>query len=347
MKILHITESFGGGVTSAINSYVKNSSQFSHYLFATVRHQDETGEEQTGNFLSKMLVNRSVKSLFLLYKYIKKVKPDIVHLHSTYAGAIVRVLPFISKSKIVYTPHGFSFLRNESVLNKKLYFLIERILSRRTEVIAACGLDEKLIAQKFVHPFKTHEIINVCDEIEYATNHLPNRDRPCFVMVGRVSEQKGYVFFAEVAQKVTGFADMVWIGGGEDNATKLLVESGVKVTGWLERKDVLDHLSNADYYFHSAAWDGFPISVLEAAKMNKPMILRDIGPFSSEGLKTVCSVEQAVEEIKLLMKNDSLTKQRVKSNSEKINERHTKENLQKALNSLYDSFRPSEYELNL
>lgn len=114
MKVLHITESFGGGVTSAINTYVNNSSQFEHYLFATVRKGDETGEEDKGNFLLMKLVNRNPRSIFSLYKFIKEVSPDVIHLHSTYAGAIVRLLPFISKRKIIYTPHGFSFLRNTS-----------------------------------------------------------------------------------------------------------------------------------------------------------------------------------------------------------------------------------------
>jgi len=107
----------------------------------------------------------------------------------------------------------------------------------------------------------------------------------------------------------------------------------------------LEKLSNADFYFHTAAWDGFPISVLEAAKMNKPMILREIGPFLSEGLYTVDSIDKAIEEIKLLTYSDTSAYHRAKNNYVKINEHHSQENLQQALNSLYSSFRPSEYEL--
>jgi len=214
LKVLHITESFGGGVTSAINTYVNNSSQFEHYLFATVRKGDETGEEDKGNFLLMKLVNRNPRSIFSLYKFIKEVSPDVIHLHSTYAGAIVRLLPFISKRKIIYTPHGFSFLRNTSQNIKRTYFLIEKILAKRTAVIAGCGLDEKLLAQHFVHPFKTHEIINVCDDIDLDSKPSGS-SRPSIVMVGRIADQKGYDFFASVAKQVTSFADMVWIGGGE------------------------------------------------------------------------------------------------------------------------------------
>ncbi|MGF1848321.1 glycosyltransferase [Vibrio lentus] len=346
MKILHITESFGGGVTSAINTYVNNSSQFEHYLFATVRKGDETGEEDKGGFILMKLVSRNARSISLLYKFIKEVNPDVIHLHSTYAGAIVRLLPFIPKRKIVYTPHGFSFLRNTNQNIKRTYFLIENILAKRTAVIAGCGLDEKLLAQHFVHPFKTHEIINVCDDIDLDSKPSSNSSRPRIVMVGRIANQKGYDFFASVAKQVTSFADMVWIGGGEASYVKNLEESGVVVTGWIERKSALEHLSNADFYFHTAAWDGFPISVLEAAKMNKPMILREIGSFSSEGLHTVNSIDKAIKEIKLLACSDALAYQRAKNNYVKINEHHSQENLQRALNKLYSSFRPSEYELN-
>ena len=36
-------------------------------------------------------------------------------------------------------------------------------------------------------------------------------------------------------------------------------------------------LKDADLYLHTAAWEGMPLTILEAAKLHLPMIIRSIG----------------------------------------------------------------------
>ena len=82
MRILHVTESLGGGVTTAINSYVSNSRQFKHFLLASARDSDCTGEENFSGFENIKLVPRKLVSLFFLKSLVKEVEPDIIHVHS-------------------------------------------------------------------------------------------------------------------------------------------------------------------------------------------------------------------------------------------------------------------------
>ena len=49
-------------------------------------------------------------TLDVLRKIVKKEKPDIIHLHSSKAGALGRLLVGTGKAKMFYTPHGYSFL---------------------------------------------------------------------------------------------------------------------------------------------------------------------------------------------------------------------------------------------
>lgn len=338
MKILHITESYGGGVTSAIDTYVSHSDQFEHYLFACVRDNDKTGEEGEGGFKKTYLVKRNLRSLLRLRSVIAELKPDVLHLHSTYAGFFVRLMPYIERKKVVYTPHAFAFLRNQNPLLLKMYFYIEKLLARRTHFIAGCGRDEMLIAQDFMEPENTFELINICAPIKHLQANSLGNIKPVIAMLGRVSDQKGYDFFAEVAKRLQAHASLVWIGGGDSVGEDILRNAGVNVTGWADRSEVLKKLMKADLYFHTAAWDGFPISVLEAAEFDKPIILRDIGPFAAEGLNTVLDIDDAVKEILCFLNDDPNALARAHGNAMQIKSYHSPKNLQRSLDDLYIKF---------
>ena len=72
-----------------------------------------------------------------LNKLIDTIQPDIIHIHSTFAGFFTRLPLFVSKkkAKVIYCPHGWSFLMDVSNWKKKLYFFIEKVLSYKTDVI--------------------------------------------------------------------------------------------------------------------------------------------------------------------------------------------------------------------
>jgi glycosyltransferase involved in cell wall biosynthesis len=338
LKILHITESYGGGVTSAINTYAINSACYEHHLFASIREGDSTGEENNQIFKSSSLAPRSLKSLFTLYKYMKSTSPDIIHLHSTYAGFFCRLLPFIPKDKIIYTPHGFAYLRNSHWVLKKLFYFIEKMLTKRTNIIAGCGKDERIIGEKLIGNKNAFELINVCDDLSNISSWIYKVDKPVVVMVGRLTAQKGVDFFYAVAKQLKTQAHFVWIGGGTSSSEELLKSVGVEITGWCERQQVLSYLKGADLYFHTGAWEGFPISVLEAAKLKKAIILRKIGPFTAENLFTVNTIVDAQNEIKLVLSGNKNAVDRALKNSTDIESYHSLSNLQNALIKLYSNF---------
>ncbi|QEY70410.1 glycosyltransferase family 4 protein [Pseudomonas denitrificans (nom. rej.)] len=345
MKILHITESFGGGVTSAINSYILNSQQHEHYLLASVRKGDTTGEESQGLFKHMELVPRRLSSLARVKPYIDRVQPDVIHLHSTYAGALIRALPFIPAKKIVYTPHGFAFLRGDHPMMLKAYRAIESLLAKRTAVIAGCGLDEQRIAGELIEPGHTLGLVNICDDLPEVPAIHSLTSKPVIGMVGRISRQKGHEYFRALAEGCADVAHFKWIGGGDAQVTAEMIQAGIEVTGWRPRGEVIAHMKGLDLYFHTAAWDGFPISVLEAAKLDLPIALRRIGPFSAEGLSTLQDLGHARQEIHAFIKGDPGTLSRLRHNTHSIRQLHCGEHLRSSLSALYSRF-PSETAQN-
>lgn len=340
MKILHITESFGGGVTSAINSYILNSQQHEHYLLASVRKGDTTGEESQGLFKHMELVPRRLSSLARVRPYIDRIQPDVIHLHSTYAGALIRALPFIPAQKIVYTPHGFAFLRGDHPLMLKAYRAIESLLARRTAVIAGCGMDEQRIAGELIEPGHTLGLVNVCDELPEVPTVRSLTSKPVVGMVGRISRQKGHEYFRAMAESCAEVAHFKWIGGGDAQVMADMVQAGIEVTGWRPRGEVIAHMKGLDLYFHTAAWDGFPISVLEAAKLNVPIALRCIGPFVAEGLSTARDLTEAEQQVFAFAKGDPAVLADLTRNSHNIQILHSGEQLQSSLEHLYARFTP-------
>ena len=335
LKVLHISEAYGGGVTSAIKSYVEHSSEFEHYLFATRRKNDSTGEEKSAVFKDIFFVERNLKAIKLLRAIIKSLNPDVIHIHSTYAGAICRLLPFIPRKKTIYTPHGYAFLRDDHSLLLQIFYSVEKLLSKRSMLIAGCGQHEKNIASSFIGEENTVELVNVCGELPDVKPIYSDTTLPTIGMTGRISNQKGFDFFLATSKALQGKAHFKWIGGGDLKRESLLREAGIEVTGWMDRAKVISHLSGLDLYFHTAAWEGFPISVLEASRLEKPILLRTIAPFEAELLPTVGNVQDAITQLNSWLNNEEIIVKQCANISHKINQYHSPDRLRHSLNSLY------------
>src|SRR5690606_9878067 len=95
---------------------------------------------------------KDVTSTIKLYKVLKSINPDIVHLHSSKAGVIGRISNafLFKKNKVFYTPHGYSFLRRDiSSFHVKMFWIIEKLNQLILGGITiACGDTEYLEAQK-------------------------------------------------------------------------------------------------------------------------------------------------------------------------------------------------------
>ena len=292
--VLHITEAFGGGIQTALCSYAKSTEgdPIRHLLLARLRPQDDTGLAIKNLFDEVETVDGGLLHFYrCARKAVLQYKPDIIHLHSSFAGFLCRFLPK-GHAKLVYTPHCYAFERRDIPdWKQEVYMRLETLGLSRIDVIAGCSEREcelglELGAKRAVHLNNYAELSPELMEDSQATSEDNEQHaetpRTKVVIVGRVSPQKDPEFLLETIDHLRSFPEfdqvqLQWLGGGDQDKEQELRAAGVDVTGMIPHHVLMKTLKDADLYLHTAAWEGMPLTLLEAARLNVPMVLRIIG----------------------------------------------------------------------
>lgn len=287
--VLHVVESLGGGVLSAMRDYLRSTPTLRHLVLARTRPGDHTGESFDG--LAEAVVpaparlDHAIRTVNHTYR---RFRPDIVHAHSSYGGAWAR-LSRVPGGRVVYTPHCFAFERRDLPRATRAVLRgAERILARRTAHLAGVAPREVTLGRRLRPTQPATYVPNVvrvdaADDGEQAEHTEPSRP-PVLVGAGRLCPQKDPAFFHLVATHIRAQqpdARVRWIGGGDPDAERALRAAGVEVTGWVDRPVAMRAMAQADVYLHTAAWEGAPISVLEAAALGVPIAARRIPSLES------------------------------------------------------------------
>lgn len=272
--VLHVVESFGGGVASSLVRYARNTPEFEHHLLAPMR--DYTPGAELGVFSSVHTLQQGLwKALQQIRGRVKDLTPQIVHAHSSFGGAYTRLAIFSSKKRpIIYTPHGYSFERQDlNPISQLIYRAVEFLLSINTEVIAACSVRERHLS-RFSMARKVTYIPNVSAASRKNRTGLCRYD---VVTIGRIAPSRDpqfFVTFARALKRQNPQVRLAWIGSGHSKFESDFEKIGVEVSGWLPHAQGLDTLQDASVYVHTGAWDGFPMSILEAYSLNLAIVAR-------------------------------------------------------------------------
>ena len=291
IKVLHFTQANGGGIDTYLGMYFKysNIDRFINVLITT-------GENKFSNLDGFYHVNieqtfspiKLLKHAYNIRKIIKSEKPDIIYLHSTFAGLIGRMANIGLKSKIAYNPHGWSFKMNVSKKKIHIYKLVEKILSYFTDKFILISKSEYEEAQKIGIPARKLELVYNGIDVENLNPPINNEEalpnnRYIIGMVGRISEQKNPLFFVDFAKEVlkkypeTFF---VIVGDGElrKQVEKRIVEYNMAhnflITGWVSTPEKYIKQFNQAVLF--SKWEGFGLAVAEYMLYQKNILITGI-----------------------------------------------------------------------
>jgi len=281
--IVHVAESFGGGVYDFIKTLVKGLPQFRHAVIYGPRG------ERPGDFKKEFppetlfipwsKAGRSIHPLkdaaatYELYQILSSLKGEVevLHLHSSKAGFIGRLVArwLRLEKKVIYTPHGPAFLRQDVSPAKRRFFLyLERIAYRFGGKVVACSPSEAEALREAGIPASF-----ITTGIECKSKPLvsgPGESSFTVITVGRITYQKNPSLFNEIARQLKE-VNFIWVGDGE--LRDELTSPNVTVTGWLESAQVHSLLKKAHLYLSTSLWEGLPLSVLHAMCAGKPLLL--------------------------------------------------------------------------
>ena len=170
------------------------------------------------------------KSFFRIKKIIDLIKPDIIYLHSSKAGAIGRLLISKRRIKIFYNPHGWSFIMNIKEVKKRFYALLEQILAINTTRIISISDAEYFIALRYGIPKQKIKKISSGVDIKKFSKINSNlvlntvyEDTLIIGFVGRLHEAKGPLILVEIARiiKERGYAWKILVVGDGDLRKKM------------------------------------------------------------------------------------------------------------------------------
>lgn len=274
MRILHVTECYAGGVKRAMEAHILASPEHEHHLLYS---GDEEIDMQSGWQRPTPLPRGHIAKIRAIRAHIGKVQPDIVHLHSSWAGFHTRLRRV--PCPVIYEPHCFKFDDPNLVAPARWAFRIaERLLSSRTSAFAVLSSHEAELVRSIAPHARIFHVANTPSISAAPSGQGRMRQRNCVVMSGRLARQKDPEFFLSAARRIRELDDelkLVWVGDGEPHYRTMLEEGGIEVTGWLDHSAVRERMMDA-VYMHTASYEGMPLSILDAAMVDAPIVARSI-----------------------------------------------------------------------
>jgi glycosyltransferase involved in cell wall biosynthesis len=223
-------------------------------------------------------------AVIALRRVIRQFRPDVLHCHSSKAGAIGRLARLFSglRPRVLYAPHALARPLNGA------YMTAERILAPLADAFVAVSESER--AEIVTTGLATAERVLVVSPVIDIERLIP-RDRdmarrelglgedPLLVAVGRMTAQKDPVTFVRALAAVRARVPRVrglWVGDGElrwdteATAAEQGVSAHFNITGW--QVDVRPYLAAADLVCSTSRYESFGYATAEALAMERPVI---------------------------------------------------------------------------
>lgn len=291
MKVLHISEYAQGGLATYIKTLLSydGKDDIENYLLISEYksdHQWNIPSDKVNYYQYKRGLKDILPAMYTIQKHIAKLQPDIIYIHSTWAGVLAR-FPYLFKKKnvrILYNAHGWSFLRDTGGWKKRIYALIEWGLSLTTDAIINVSDYEYQSAMNY-GLFKSKLIVihsgisskEDCNEVcfEVDTNKIN------LLFVGRFDPQKGIDYLLKEIKKCKRKDIHLYVIGdnviSDGMGIQAINNDRVTFLGWISHDDVAAYYKACDAVVMPSRWEAFGLVAIEAMKYETPVIVSNRG----------------------------------------------------------------------
>jgi glycosyltransferase involved in cell wall biosynthesis len=233
---------------------------------------------------------KDLKTLFFLYKVLRKSKPDIVIAYTikpVIYGTLASWMAGITRRFILITGLGYAFQgQNTRKLIKFLVCLLYKLVLKKTHGIFFQNPDDKNLLQKLkILPKKIPSYVVHGSGVNLKTYpSAPLSVEPRFLLIARLLGDKGIREYIEAARQIllrvphASFHLAGWIDENPNSISQhelndWVKEGVVQFHGYLD--DVRPTIANTNIFVLPSYREGTPRSVLEAMAMGRPIITTD------------------------------------------------------------------------
>ncbi|WP_168026849.1 glycosyltransferase [Ignavibacterium album] len=282
-----------GGGSKHLNSVFENLKNDFNFFIASpvnepfgIKWRDELKEKFFQLPHRKFSIVRFLQLIF----YVNKNKIRIIHAHGKGAGIYARLIKLFSpKVKIIFTWHGFH-IETYNSLSKKIYLLIEKTLSKFTDLYINVSESERKIClvNKIYDEKKSIVIYNgIKDEYKPIDKssirqklNLPE-DKFIVINISRFDKTKNVKAFIEIASLLSINEEFFFILAGDGEEKKEILEmieqkkiNNILLPGFINNPN--EYLQSSDVYLSTSLSEGLPYTLLEASMCGLPIIASDV-----------------------------------------------------------------------
>ena len=225
---------------------------------------------------------RDFLALAEIFDLLRKVRPDLVHAHTSKAGILGRLGAWIAKTPAVFTAHTWCFAEGTSWKWKFFGAPCERLAARTGgPIINVSDANRELALRYRVAPPAQLTTIHNGIPDEYPDPAERHAEEPAILMVARFAAQKDQALLLNACAPLRVPFRLQFAGAGptrpevERRVQELGLGARVEFLG--ERSDISQRLREATVFALATHWEGFPLSILEAMRAGLPIVASDVG----------------------------------------------------------------------
>lgn len=218
---------------------------------------------------------------------------NLVHCHSPIGSVVARIAARDGRkrgTKVIYTAHGFHFYEGAPLQNWILFYPVEKICSKWTDVLITINKEDYAFAKKHMNAGRVEYVPGV--GVDTKAFQLENFDKyskrkelgikadDFFVLsVGELNQNKNQEVIVRAIAKLNNPKIQYFIAGKGDRADylqELAKQLNVNLHLLGYRTDIVELLNTADMYAFPSYREGLSVALMEAMSAGLPCVVSNI-----------------------------------------------------------------------
>lgn len=246
------------------------------------------------DFTRKPVSFSNVKAYKKLEKILARERFDLVHCHTPVGGVLARLAAKKHRkrgTKVIYTVHGFHFFKGAPIKNWILYYPIEKILSRWTDVLVTINKEDYGRAKRRLCAKKIEYVPGVGVDVEFFQKYsggTVTRERlqvpenaVILLSVGELNKNKNQEIVIRALSSIKEW-EIYYILCGTGNkqaylertAEELGIRDRVLFQGFCH--NIVEYYKLSDIFVFPSRREGLPVALMEAMACGLPCVASDI-----------------------------------------------------------------------